>query len=293
VTDIAIPPKDADTLRIVSWNVAGKPLWPKMIEIDADIGLLQEAAVPVDPWPRAVIPQPSEHWGTAGWTGDAWRRRTAIVQVDDRHPLRAVPLAELGSGQEGAVPVSHAGALAVCELEFAGEDLAVASVYAPWERARTGVIFADASAHRLLSDLSTLVATTRHHRLIVAGDLNILHGYGEEGDPYWAARYQTVFDRAEAMGLSFVGPQAPNGRQADPWPDELPMDSHDVPTYRTSQQTPRTATRQLDFVFASTELADRLDVHALNQPDDWGPSDHCRVVIDLGPPGHQVAEATT
>ena len=37
--------------------------------------------------------------------------------------------------------------------------------------------------------------------------------------------YATVFDRAEAMGLVCVGPQAPNGRQAQPWPSELPSDS--------------------------------------------------------------------
>jgi hypothetical protein len=42
------------------------------------------------------------------------------------------------------------------------------------------------------------------------------------------------------------------------------------------------ATRQLDLVFASHALADRLSVRALNTDhDEWGPSDHCRVVIDL------------
>lgn len=74
----------------------------------------------------------------------------------------------------------------------------------------------------------------------------------------------------EALGLSFVGPQAPNGRQADPWPDELPRISKNVPTYHTNRQTPLTCTRQLDFVFASLPLAERVRVKALNQPDEWG-----------------------
>jgi hypothetical protein len=97
-----------------------------------------------------------------------------------------------------------------------------------------------------------------------------------------AARYATVFDRAEAMGLRFVGPQAPYGRQANPWPAELPEGSRDVPTYHTWRQGPMGATRQLDFVFASHALADRLAVRALNTDlDEWGPSDHCRVLIEL------------
>jgi hypothetical protein len=81
-----------------------------------------------------------------------------------------------------------------------------------------------------------------------------------------------------------MGPQAPHGRQADPHPDELPPGSRDVPTYHTRQQGPMGATRQLDFVFASHALADRLRVRALNaDPDEWGPGDHCRVAIELQP----------
>jgi endonuclease/exonuclease/phosphatase family metal-dependent hydrolase len=85
----------------------------------------------------------------------------------------------------------------------------------------------------------------------------------------------------EAMGLTFVGPQAPHGRMAEPWPDELPRESRNVPTFHTSSMTPATAQRQMDFVFASRSLAGRVAVRALNQPEEWGPSDHCRVQIDL------------
>ena len=67
----------------------------------------------------------------------------------------------------------------------------VASVYAAWESptADHRVIYADASAHRLLSDLAPLV--TGRPRvdgpLIVAGDLNVLYGYGEYGTPTGSA----------------------------------------------------------------------------------------------------------
>jgi endonuclease/exonuclease/phosphatase family metal-dependent hydrolase len=158
-------------------------------------------------------------------------------------------------------------------------------MYAAWEKPHattgSGWIYADGSAHRLISDLSALVGQQVGHRIIAAGDLNILHGYGENGSPYWASRYATVFARMAALGLSFMGPQFPAGRRADPWPDELPEDSANVPTYHTSHQIPATATRQLDFVFASAGLVERVRVSARNEPDGWGPSDHCRVEIEV------------
>jgi hypothetical protein len=85
----------------------------------------------------------------------------------------------------------------------------------------------------------------------------------------------------KAMGLPFVGPRAPHGRRADPWPSELPRDSDCVPTYYTTHMTSAQAERQMDFVFASEGLAGRIAVRALNGVDEWGPSDHCRVEIDL------------
>jgi hypothetical protein len=139
------------------------------------------------------------------------------------------------------------------------------------------MIYADASPHRIISDLSSFVCSK--YRVIVAGDWNILNRYGERGDKYFGARYTSVFDRMEAIGLPFQGPQAPNGRQAHPWPDELPVNSKDVPTYHTRQQDPRDATRQLDFAFCSTRLANNISVVARNEVDEWGPSDHCRVEI--------------
>jgi len=84
-----------------------------------------------------------------------------------------------------------------------------------------------------------------------------------------AGRYQSVFDRAETMRLTFVGPQAPNGRQAEPWPAELPPDSKNVPTFHHSQATPATAERQLDYVFASHWIADKVIVRALNSVEEW------------------------
>jgi hypothetical protein len=42
--------------------------------------------------------------------------------------------------------------------------------------------------------------------------------------------------------------------------------------------------RQLVVVLASASLHSRLTVRALNGVEEWGPSDHCRVQIDLAEP---------
>jgi exonuclease III len=222
-------------------------------------------------------------------TGYSRPFRTAVVGLSTRITLRGRPTVDLGATGGDALKVARQGSVTVADVTFGGESLTCISAYAAWEnalhdppRARPE-IFADGSAHRLISDISALMPEPRH-RVVVAGDFNILRGYGEDGDAYWGRRYESVFTRMEALGLRFVGPSAPHGRQAEPWPAELPRDSTNVPTYHSTRQTPATATRQLDFVFVSEVLADRVSVRAINEIEEWGPSDHCRVVIDVAQP---------
>ena len=272
-------------IRLVSWNMAHRrAAWAGLDDLDADVALLQEAGRPDPQWARAVGADPSDSWETTLLAGRApWR--AAVARLSDQVELRprATLTLETATSANDWV-VSRAGSIAAADVIVDGVSAFTAvSVYAAWETAARGRDYADAAAHRILSDLSALLGPRRAHRVIVAGDWNILHGYGESGDEYWKARYDSVFGRATALGLRFVGPQHPNGRQADPWPDELPRESLCVPTFHHSGQTPTTATRQLDFVFASNSLADRIDVRALNEPQEWGLSDHCRVVIDFRP----------
>ena len=126
----------------------------------------------------------------------------------------------------------------------------------------------DGSTHRIVSDLSRLIRNKTRHRIVAAGDLNTLYGYGEHGDDYAKARFATIFARMESLGLPFVGPQHPCGRQAEPWPDELPRCSLNVPTYYPRGENPATATRQLDFVFASRSIAKSVRARALNGVDE-------------------------
>ena len=227
-----------------------------------------------------MLPGEDDVWTTAGWPKREWR--TAVARLTDAVTLSSRPTAAMHDATtEHDWSVGREGTLTAADVLVHGEPtFTVLSVYAPWDRTGSGGLYADASAYPVLSDLSALMYTSKH-RLIIAGDWNILFGYGEHGDGYYAARYATVFDRAAALGLTFVGPQAPNGRQAQPWPEELPRDSLCVPTYHHSRQTPATATRQLDFVFASDGIAERVQTRALNGVAEWGGSDHCRVLIEV------------
>ena len=243
------------------------------------------------------MPPPFEYrpatWRTAGAGHRPWR--AAVVKLSSRIDVEWLEPTPIEKAQAGDFTVSRAGTLdAAIVTPPTGDAFVVVSMYALWEKpyptTRSSWIYADAAVHRLISDISVFVGQQSGHRILAAGDLNILHGYGDHGNVYWASRYATVFDRMRALGLSFVGPQAPAGRRADPWPDELPRTSHNVPTYRTHRHRPATATRQLDFVFASKGLAEQCQVSARNEPDAWGPSDHCQVHIVVASGGTNRAD---
>jgi exonuclease III len=272
-------------LKIIAWNLAHREeSWRFLTDMDADIALVQEAAPP--PYDVAQrIAVDSAPWKTDG-AGCNRPWRAAVVKLSDRVTVEWLEPKAIADANRGELAVSRLGTLAAAIVTpLNGKPLIVASMYAPWEKfhatAQSKQIYADASVHRVISDLSAFVGHTHQHRVVAAGDLNILYGYGEHGSAHWASRYDTVFARMAALGLSFVGPQAPNGRCAEPWPDELPRTSKNVPTYYTSHQHPTSATRQLDFVFASNPLREHMRVIALNEPNEWGPSDHCRVQIAL------------
>lgn len=272
--------------RLLSWNIARRDAcWEALLGMDVDVALLQEARPPpvgllspsvkVDPGP----------WRTAGATCNRhWK--AAVVGLSNRVDVEWVPTASVSDARADQLAVSRPGTLAAARVvPREGDPFTVVSVYAPWEDSvppRPGWIWADVSSHRLISDLSLLLPHPSRHRVVVAGDWNILRGYGEYGNAYAAARYATVFDRMDALGLPLVGPDRRAGRQADPWPEELPARSSNVPTFRHSRQTPTTATRQLDFVFASRAMRESVAVRARNAPEEWGPSDHCQVEIEVG-----------
>ena len=151
------------------------------------------------------------------------------------------------------------------------------STGSPWVGA------SDVSAHRIISDLSAFIGHVdpSRHRILAAGDLNMF--YGATGrDLSLPERERTVWERMSALGLEFLGPQAPGGRSsAAPQPD-VPADTGNVPTYYTNRQSPAEANRQLDYAFASRGFHEKVKVRALNEVEEWGASDHCRLLIEVG-----------
>ena len=276
-------------MKIISWNIAHKrEPWRCLLDMDSDVALLQEAAEPPPGVSQRIEVDPGP-WNTAGGGGGlGWR--AAVVKLSEKVSVDWIEAKPISKAVSGDFAVSQAGTLSAARVTPAsGKPLIVISMYAPWTRPHASTksrwIISDVSAHRLVSDLSAFIGRQRNHRIIAAGDLNILYGYGDHGSPYWKRRYQTVFDRMDAIGLPFAGPQAPNGRQASPRPKELPQESRNVPTFRTNRKEPKTATRQLDFVFVSESLAESVCVRALNEPGQWGPSDHCRLQIEISTGG--------
>ena len=86
----------------------------------------------------------------------------------------------------------------------------------------------------------------------------------------------------KAIGLEFMGPQAPNGRQAKTRATHEPPDSRNVLTYYLPGKNPETASNnQLDYVFASRGFHEGITVRAMNSVEEWGASDHCRLLIKV------------
>ena len=249
-------------LKLISWNIAHREQpWHALSNSDADVALLQEATAPPEDLFDAKQINPGS-WNTAGaGLNRPWR--TAIANLSQRAALEWIDAHPVHEAHPGELGISRSGTLAAARIIVPNQEpVVVISAYGAWERPLSATqsqwIYADASVHRLLSDLAVFIGHQKRHRLIIAGDFNILHGYGEDGSSYWKDRYNTVFTRLAAMGLTFAGPQSPNGLQADPWPSELPADSLNVPTFHSNRQTPDSATRQLDFVFVSSSLASQI-----------------------------------
>ena len=281
-------------VKIVCWNIdtnkSGKA-WGVLERMrddeQADIALLQE----VNP---KRVPDGVDIGPHTPWDRHPYDRWPAVVELSDRVEVKWFEPVPLDVDEaEDKIAVSDLPTLAAAQVTPLpdGEPFIVVSMYArcywPHPTAReaqtkpaAGVIkeFADASAHRIISDISGFIANTdpSNHRIIAAGDLNTIYGAREESKWETPVRAQTIFDRMDAIGMEFVGPRAGDGsRKADPSTDDTRPSTCNVPTFRSGNQ--------LDYVFASRGLDESVRVRAMNRtPDEWGPSDHCRIVIEVG-----------
>ncbi|MCY4130341.1 MAG: endonuclease/exonuclease/phosphatase family protein [Gammaproteobacteria bacterium] len=265
-------------LNVVSWNVGKRRLAiESLYKSDFDIALIQEAPLASKSWEARHVDRGAD-----------------ILNLSDR--AKVVNLTNIPHGRRpnhDEISTSAPGTIAVARVTPGDDEpILVVSLYARWEKPHPQtptnwyVGYADAMAHRAISDLSALIGHTdpRSHRILVAGDFNLIHGALDSNPLALPARDRSVFTRLDSLGFEFLGPQFPNGRRAVPLPQGLPENTGNVPTYYTTHQEPSTAANQLDYVFASRGFHESISTHALNGDEEWGLSDHCqiRIVVDLG-----------
>ncbi len=278
--------------RIVCWNIGKKKQpWTELLEMEVDVALLQEAGRLPPDLARPVEWGPQYPWEP--WEEGLYDRGAMVVKLSERVEIewfkRVFPISV---AKRDEIPVSGIGAIAAARvIPGEGEPFIAVSMYARWIKPHvtTGtkwrVGYPDGSAHRIISDLSAFIGDLdpSTHRILAAGDLNTIYGATDDNRLALPARDRTIFERMNALGLEFIGPQYPNGRRAEPTPKGLPGDTKNVPTFYTTSQSPTTAQNQLDYVFASRGFHESVTVRALNGADEWGSSDHCRIWIEVGP----------
>ncbi len=284
-------------VTVVSWNIAkrSKP-WRQLLQMDADIALLQEASPPPDDVAPLVDIGPQESWDSHSWNakeaGYLFDRWPMVVRLSDRVDIewfrQVGPISEPTKNQIAVSGIGTIAAACVTPRDGAIKPFIAVSMYARWikwhprVKALGAVGQPDVSAHRIISDLSAFIGL--EHRILAAGDLNILHGFGDGGNLHWEARYRSVFKRMETIGLEFIGPQAPNGRQAEKRPKGEPKDARNVVTHIPGgkKNLEKANNIQLDYVFASGGFHKGISARALNNSvEEWGASDHCRLLIKI------------
>ena len=286
---------------VVSWNIAKRhEPWRQLVGMDADVALLQEAGRPPDDVTDRIEMGPWEHWDSHYWNSrwyegrweNLFDRWPMIVKLSDRVDVEWFKqVSPIALAADDEFPVSGIGTVAAARVSPPDTlPFIVVSMYARWIRPHPSakstwrVGYPDGSAHRIISDLSAFIGDVdpSTHRILAAGDLNTIYGMKDGAMGWTTARDYGIWHRMSGLGLEYLGPEHPNGRQAHPTPDFMKADTANVVTYYTVGNSPATADRQLDYVFASRGFHESLDVRALNGIEEWGASDHCRVLIEVG-----------
>ena len=176
---------------------------------DADLALLQEAGSPPGDLVHLV-----EYEDAVFWNRQLYDRWPLVVKLSDRitvEPYQQVPpISELGADAIGVSGIGTIAAAKVFPHDSDHEDFVAVSMYARWlkphpsTRSSWSVGYSDASAHRIISDLSAFIghANPARHRILAAGDLNMFYGAtgkrlslpDREGTDwnFWDRRFLTV-----------------------------------------------------------------------------------------------------
>ena len=222
-------------IRVVSWNIAKRQEpWRHLLRMDADVALVQEAAPPPEDVAGTLDIGPQDSWDSHSWNSDWWHGRDwpalydrwpMVVRLSDRVDVQWFKqISPVWVGDPDEIAVSGIGTITAARVtpkDGSVEPFIAVSMYARWLGPHPSAvgdwIYSDASAHRIISDVSAFIGyydRPAEHRILVAGDLNMAFRSTDQFD----RRAQTVLDRFQALGLDYLGPQFPAGRRADPIP---------------------------------------------------------------------------
>ena len=240
-------------MKIVAWNMQNKrDSWQFLIDRhqDYDFALVQEACTP----PRYVR-QNAADWDIPyeRWEVKPKRYKQEVLRIADGWSFNRIDRdtisADAPAGTRlirprwrAAAVVSRPQAQSICLL---------------------CVVSGEQHSRRLANTVLAVRKTLRRGLfnpdvpMIVAGDLTT------DVD-----RTPATFVDMEQIGLYRVGPEGANFIN------------------KPTRERPQDAWRTLNHVFVSADLIDRVRAVALNDPDDtspeyWGPSDHCRIQIEI------------
>lgn len=193
--------------KVVCWNIEQnkRQSWEELLKMDADVALLQEAGEPPPALPRPIEwgPQaPWEPWDARLYRRGGYDRGAAVVKLSDRVEVEWFWRVFLNTAavQDDEIAVSEIGTIAAAEvIPKKGEPFIAVSLVADWHEPHPHVaahwvapprrrgyrkinIYQDASAHRIISDISAFIGHQNplSHRVLAAGDFNTIYGATEK-----------------------------------------------------------------------------------------------------------------
>lgn len=241
-------------MKIVSWNMQNKKeSWRFLVDQhqETDFAFVQEACTPT-----RYVRDRAAHWDIPyeRWQVRPKRYKQEILRIADDWTFHRLDRDLVGSlaPSDKALLTPRFRAAAMVGRRGQPNVCLVCVASGPQQSLR-------------LADTVTAVRRTLSKAkldplmpMIVAGDLTT--------DP---CRTPLTFTDMAAIDMRHLGPHSPNFIS------------------KPHGETPETAHRRLNHVFVSEDLIDRVSVTALNKadknlPDYWGPSDHCRILIEIG-----------
>lgn len=258
------------SFNFVAWNMAHKlGNWPPLSELGADIALLNEAT---------IAPDGVNAVGSLETHGRDRSQRPWGTRIASPHPIEEIRDASAKRyGRTINIPFENARPGSWTAATVTLPDLTVTAI------ALYGLLDekSDASVHRSLSELTPLFEDDRYNKhVVLGGDLNTWTGW-KEGS-YHLARDRTVLDRIRAFGFVDCLERGLDreGRLVG-CPCSLGEECRHSWTRRDPRH-PETA-YQMDYLFASPALAERLERCVALSPLEWYTrSDHSPILAAFG-----------